>query len=97
MKRIARVSFFGIALAVVLSFGIPGNANAFDNGASGRIILVGVEAGFDIGGVGAGANIGGPDRDRYEREQAYEHERAKERAAHKRDVERDREHRDTKD
>ena len=39
MKRIASVSFFGIALAVVLSFGIPGNANAFDNGASGRIML----------------------------------------------------------
>ena len=42
MKRIASVSFFGIALAVVLSFGIPGNANAFDNGTSGRIILAGV-------------------------------------------------------
>ena len=117
MKRIASVSFFGIALAVVLCFGIPGNANAFDNGAGGRIILVGVGAGFDIGGVGAGvgigsegvdagahvgglgagADVGNPDRDRYEREQAYEHDRAKERAAHKRDVERDREHRDTRD
>src|SRR5208337_1210941 len=58
MNRIPSVSFFGIALAVVLSFGIPGNANAFDNGTSGRIILVGVGAGFDIGGVGAGVGIG---------------------------------------
>jgi hypothetical protein len=117
MKRIASVSFFGIALAVVLCFGIPGNANAFDNGASGRIILAGVGAGFDIGGVGAGVGIGSegvdagahvgglgagvdvgnPDRDRYERERAYEHEQAKERAAHKRDVERERENRDTED
>ena len=58
MKRIATVSFFGIALALVLSFGIPGNANAFDNGTNGRIILAGVEAGFDILGVGAGVGIG---------------------------------------
>ena len=58
MKRIASVSFFGIALAVVLSFAVPGNSNAFDNGTSGRIILVGVGAGFDIGGVGAGVGIG---------------------------------------
>ena len=58
MKRIASVSFFGIALALALSFGIPGNANAFDNGTSGRIILAGVEAGFDVFGVGAGVGIG---------------------------------------
>ena len=59
MKRIASVSFFGMALAVVLFFGIPGNANAFDNGTSGRIILAGAEAGFDVFGVGAGVDIGG--------------------------------------
>ena len=59
MNRIASVYFFGIALAVVLAFGIPGNANAFDNGTSGRIILAGVGAGFDLGGVvGAGVGIG---------------------------------------
>ncbi len=59
MKRIASVSFFGIVLAFVLSFGIPGNANAFDNGTNGPIILAGVEAGFDVFGVGAGVDIGG--------------------------------------
>ncbi|MGO9022682.1 MAG: hypothetical protein ACLQVJ_30470 [Syntrophobacteraceae bacterium] len=58
MKRIASVSFFGIALALVLAFGIPGNANALDNG-TGRIMLVGIEAGVDLGGVvGAGVGIG---------------------------------------
>ena len=58
MKKIVSVSFFGIALAFVLSFGIPGNANAFDSGTSGRIILAGAEAGFDLGGVGAGVGVG---------------------------------------
>ena len=59
MKKIAGVYFFGMALALVLAFGIPGNANAFDNGTSGRIILAGFGVGVDIGGVGAGVGIGG--------------------------------------
>jgi len=58
MKRIAGVYFFGIALAAVLAFGIPGNANAIDNGTNGRIILAGFGVGVDIGGVGAGVGIG---------------------------------------
>ena len=80
MKRIAGVYFFGIALAAVLAFGIPGNANAIDNGTNGQIILAGFGVGVDVGGVGAGVDIGDSDANRYDRERAYERERARERA-----------------
>src|SRR5208283_4206112 len=89
MKRIASVSFFGIALALVLSFGIPGNANAgvdagFDIlgvGAGVGIGSGGVDAGAHVGGAGAGVDIGGSGPNSYERQRAYDRDRA---AAHKR-------------
>ncbi len=114
MKKIAGVYFFGVALAAVLAFGMPGNANAFDNGTSGRTILAfgvgvdiggvgagvgigegGVGAGAHVGGVGAGVDIGDPDGDRYDRERAYERERANDRRerAEERAADRDRENR----
>jgi hypothetical protein len=91
MKRIASVSLFGIALAVVLALGIPGKANALvnDNGTNGRLILVG---GLDIsiGGGGVGVDI---DSDRAEREREYERQRANDRErTYDQDRERDREH-----
>jgi len=79
MNRIASVSFFGIALAVVLALGIPGKANAFvnDNGTNGRLILVG-DLGITIGegGVGIDINKDRTERDReYDREKAYDRDR----------------------
>jgi hypothetical protein len=55
MNRIASVSLFGIALAIVLALGIPGKANAFvnDNGTNGRLILAG-DLGITIGEGGIG-------------------------------------------
>jgi hypothetical protein len=75
MKKITSLSFFGIALAVMLSFGVPGNANAFVNDTNGRLILVG---GLDIsiGGGGVGVDI---DRDKVDRHEMSDHEREKDR------------------
>ena len=77
MNRIASVSLFGIALAVVLSLGMPGKANAAvnDNGANGRLILAG-ELGITIGGGGVGVDI---NRDPAERDREYDRERANDR------------------
>jgi hypothetical protein len=74
MNRIARVSFFGIALAVVLALGIPGKANALvnDNGPNGRLILAG-DLGITIGEGGIGIDI---NKDRAERDREYDRERA---------------------
>ena len=74
MNRIASVSLFGIALAVVLALGIPGKANAFvnDNGTNGRLILAG-ELGITIGEGGVGIDI---NKDRAERDREYDRQRA---------------------
>jgi len=89
MKRIASVSFFGIALALVLSFGIPGNANAFVNDTNGRLILVdGLD--ISIGGGGVGVDI---DRYKADRHEMSDSEREKDRdRMYDQDRARDREH-----
>ena len=77
MYRIACVSIFGIALAVVVALGVPGKANAFvnDNGANSGMILT-ADLGISIGeggGVGIDVNRDRGDRDReYERQRAYD-------------------------
>ena len=96
MNRIASVSLFGIALAVVLALGVPGKANALvnDNGTNGRMILAG-DLGITIGegGVGIDINKDRADRDReYERERAYDRERS-----YVQDRARDREHEQRRD
>ena len=89
MNRIASISIFGMALAVLLALGGPGKANAFvnDNCSNGCVILAG---GLDIsigeGGVGVGINSDRADQEReyerqraYDRDRAYEQERARDR------------------
>ena len=78
MSRIASVSFFGIAVAVVLALGIPGKANAFlnDNGTNGRLILVG-DQGISIA-EGINMNTEKADRELdYDREREYDLEKSK--------------------
>lgn len=83
MNRIASVSIFGIALAVVLALGVPGKANAFvsDNGTNGRMILAG-DLGITIGegGVGIDINKDRDDRDlEHERQRAYDQDQKRDR------------------
>jgi hypothetical protein len=87
MKRIASLYLFGIALAVVLAFGIPGNANAFVNDTNSRLILVdGLEISIGDGGVGIDIDKDKTDQDR---DRTYNRDRPDNRD---RNYDRDREH-----
>ena len=71
---IASVSFFGIALAVVLALGMPGKTNAFvkDDDTNARLILV-EDRGVTIA-EGIDINTEKADQD-YERERTYDQDR----------------------
>jgi len=84
MNRIAIVSLFGMALAVVLVLGVPGKSSAFtnDNCTNGCMFLAG-DLGITTEPGGEGIDI-----NRYRADREQEHERAR---AHEQAKERDRE------
>ncbi len=84
MNRIVISALFGIALAVVLAFGMPGRASAFANNTNGRLVLVGADITLGPGGIGIDT-----DKDKAERQRIREQER--ERAYNQSRMQRDQE------
>ncbi len=79
MNRIAGAALFGIALAVVLAFGMPGQATASVNHITGYIVPVeGLDITLGPGGIGIGSDRDSAERERElgrEQERAYTRDR----------------------